>query len=241
MGTQIIYTDDIHVVGELFDSEGNPGAAGKTLVATATGSEWSDVPAGIPTLATFSISNGTAVTRNQTFAQVNCINSLVLSSGSNPVLSGGGTTDVNITVVGSGFYEVSFAITTTSTGSRATDIFAISINNTVVGIESNSAYLRNSSGINEGACVLTQTLQLVNGDDIRLVSRREGTITTSGSTVGAKSVISVRKLAQPATTSGVVSSSESSEATRNIIIGTSSSPPAIGSVFANTIYFQREA
>jgi hypothetical protein len=236
MGTQIIYTDDIHVVGELFDSEGNPGAAGKTLVATATGSEWSDVPAGIPTLATFSITNGVAVNNSQIFATVNCINAAVLQSGGFPTISSG-----VVSVVGNGFYEVSFAITTTSTGARATDIFAISINNTVVGIESNSAYLRNTSGINEGACVLTQTLQLVNGDDIRLVSRREGTVTTAGTTVGPKSVISVRKIAQPATTSGVVSSAEGSEATRNIIIGTSSTPPAIASVFANTIYFQRQA
>ena len=112
---------------------------------------------------------------------------------------------------------------------------------TVVGTESNSNYLRNQNGINEGACVLTQTLQLGNGDDIRLVSRREGTVTTSGTTVGSKSVISVRKLAQVATTTGVVSSAEGSEATRNIIIGTSSTPPAIASVFANTIYFQRQA
>ena len=236
MGTKIIECDELVLSGGIKDSNGSFGTPGQALVASATGDGWGAPALGAPSLSTFSITNGVAVNNSQTFATVNCINAAVLQSGGFPTISSG-----VVSVVGNGFYEVSFAITTTSTGARATDIFAISINNTVVGIESNSAYLRNTSGINEGACVLTQTLQLVNGDDIRLVSRREGTVTTSGTTVGSKSVISVRKLAQVATTTGVVSSAEGSEATRNIIIGTSSSPPAIGSVFANTIYFQREA
>ena len=236
MGTKIIECDELVLSGGIKDSNGSFGTPGQALVASATGDGWGAPALGAPSLSTFSITNGVAVNNSQTFATVNCINAAVLQSGDFPTISSG-----VVSVVGSGFYEISFAITTTSTGARATDIFAISINNTVVGTESNSNYLRNQNGINEGACVLTQTLQLVNGDDIRLVSRREGTITTSGSTVGAKSVISVRKLAQPATTSGVVSSSESSEATRNIIIGTSSTPPAVGGVFVNTIYFQREA
>ena len=236
MGTKIIECDELVLIGGIKDSNGSFGTPGQSLVASATGDGWGAPTLGAPTLGTFSITNGVAVNNSQTIATVNCINAAVLQSGDFPTISSG-----VVSVVGNGFYEISFAITTTSTGARATDIFAISINNTVVGIESNSAYLRNTSGINEGACVLTQTLQLVNGDDIRLVSRREGTITTSGSTVGAKSVISVRKLAQVATTTGVVSSAEGSEATRNIIIGTSSTPPAIASVFANTIYFQRQA
>ena len=236
MATTILECDDFILNGRMKDSAGSFGAPGEALVAGSSGDAWGAPALGAPTLGTFSITNGVAVTTSQTFATVNCINAAVLQSGDYPTISSG-----VVSVVGDGFYEISFAITTTSTGARATDIFAISVNNTVIGTESNSAYIRNSSGINEAACVLTQTLQLVNGDDIRLVSRREGTITTAGSTVGSKSVLSIRQLAQPATTTGVVSSAEGSEATRNIIIGTSATPPAIGTVFANTIYFQREA
>ena len=236
MATTILECDDFILNGRMKDSDGSFGVPGQALVAGSSGDAWGALALGAPTLGTFSITNGVAVTTSNTFATVNCINAAVLQSGDFPTISSG-----VISVVGSGFYEISFAVTTTSTGARATDIFAISINNTVVGTESNSSYIRNTSGINEGACVLTQTLQLVNGDDIRLVSRREGTVTTAGSTVGSKSVISVRQLAQPSTTTGVVSSAESAEATRNIIIGTSSTPPAISGVFANTIYFQREA
>ena len=236
MATTILECNDLILHGRMKDSAGSFGAPGQAFVAGSSGDSWGAPSLGAPTLGTFSISNGVAVTTSNTFATVNCINAAVLQSGDYPIISSG-----VVSVVGDGFYEISFAVTTTSTGARATDIFAISINNTVVGTESNSAYIRNSAGINEGACVLTQTLQLVNGDDIRLVSRREGTVTTAGSTVGSKSVISVRQLAQPSTTTGVVSSAESAEATRNIIIGTSSTPPAISGVFANTIYFQREA
>ena len=236
MGTKIMECDELVLSGGIKDSNGSFGTPGQALVASATGDGWGAPALGAPTLGTFSITNGVAVNTSQTFATVNCINAAVLQSGDYPTISSG-----VVEIVGSGFYEISFAITTTSTGVRATDIFAISVNNTVIGTESNSAYIRNSDGINEGGCVLTQTLQLVNGDDIRLVSRREGTITTSGTTVGSKSVLSIRQLAQPATTTGVVSSAEGSEATRNIIIGTSATPPAIGTVFANTIYFQREA
>ena len=234
MATTILECNDLVLHGRMKDSNGTFGAPGQALVSGSSGDAWGTPDLGAPTLGTFSITNGVAVTTSNTFATVNCINAAVLQSGDYPSVSSG-----VVSVMGDGFYEISFAITTTSTGQRATDIFAISINNTVVGTESNSAYIRNSSGINEGACVLTQTLQLQNGDDIRLVSRREGTITTAGTTVGSKSVISVRKLAQVAQTTGVVSSAESSEATRNIIIGTSFTTPAISGVFANTIYFQR--
>ena len=236
MATTILECNDLVLHGRMKDSNGTFGAPGQALVSGSSGDAWGTPDLGAPTLGTFSITNGVAVTTSNTFATVNCINAAVLQSGDYPSVSSG-----VVSVMGDGFYEISFAITTTSTGQRATDIFAISINNTVVGTESNSAYIRNSSGINEGACVLTQTLQLVNGDNVTLMSKREGNITTAGTTVGSKSVISIRRLGQPSTTTGVISSAESSEATRNIIIGTSSTPPAISGVFANTIYFQREA
>ena len=232
MGTKIIYTDDLHVVGELYDSNNQPGETGKTLVATSTGSTWQEVPAGIPVLVTTAILNGIAVTNNQTFAAVNCIGSQILTSGS----EGWTSSSSSIEIPATGYYQISFAISTTSTGARATDVFAITVNGTVQAEESNSAYIRNASGINEGACVLTIVKYFITGDDIGLASRREGTITTAGSTVSAKSVLSIQAIGRPATTSGVVSSAESSEATRNIVIGTSATPPDIGSVDTNTIY-----
>jgi hypothetical protein len=114
------------------------------------------------------------------------------------------------------------------------------VNGTAQAEESNNAYIRNAEGINEAACVLTVTKYLIEDDTLGLASRREGTVTVAGSTVSAKSGLSIRKLGQPATTTGVVSSAESSEATRNIIIGTSSTPPDVTTVDVNTIYFQRE-
>ena len=238
MGDKIIYTDDIHVIGELYDSNNQPGDTGKTLVATATGSTWQEVPAGIPVLVTTAILNGIAVTTSNTFGAVNCIGSQILTSGS----EGWNSTSSSIEIPDTGYYQLSLAVTTTSTGQRATDVFAFTVNGTVQTEESSSAYVRNgTSGINEAGCVLTVIKYLIGGDDVGLASRREGTITTSGTTVSARSGLSIQALGRPATTSGVVSSSESSEATRNIVIGTSATPPDIGSVDTNTIYFQRES
>ena len=237
MGTKIIYTDDIHVVGELYDSNNQPGDTGKTLVATATGSTWQEVPAGIPVLVTTAILNGIAVNTSQTFASVNCIGSQILTSGS----EGWDSSSSAIDIPDTGYYQLSLAITTTSTGARATDVFTFTVNGTAQTEESSSAYIRNSSGINEAGCVLTVVKYLIGGDEIGVASRREGTITTAGSTVSARSGLSIQALGRPATTSGVVSSAESSEATRNIVIGTSATPPDIGSVDTNTIYFQRES
>ena len=231
-----MYTDDIHVSGEMFDSDGSPGQSGKALIATALGSTWQDVPAGTPVLLTTAIKVGIAVTTSNTFAAVNCIGDQILTSGDTWTSSASA-----ITIPDTGYYQISLAITTTSTGARATDVWTFTVNGTAQTEESNSAYIRNASGINEGACVLTIVKYLITGDDIGLASRREGTTTTAGSTVSAKSVLSIQAIGRPATTSGVVSSAESSEATRNIVIGTSATPPDIGSVDTNTIYFQREA
>ena len=238
MGTKILECDELILNGRIKDSDGSTGAPGQALVASSSGDAWGTPDFGAPTLATFSITNGVAVTTSTTFAKVNCIGSRVLTSGDSINVDASG----DIEIVGDGFYEISFAITTTSTGQRATDVFTIGVNSTATGADSSNGYIRNgTSAINEAACVLTQTLQLVNGDNVTLMSKREGNITTAGTTVGSKSVISIRRLGQPSTTTGVISSAESSEATRNIIIGTSSTPPAISGVFANTIYFQREA
>ena len=237
MGTKILECDELILNSRIKDSAGSTGAPGQALVAGSTGDAWGTPDFGAPTLATFSITNGVAVTTSTTFAKVNCIGSRVLTSGDSIDVDSLG----DIEIVGDGFYEISFAITTTSTGQRATDVFTIGVNSTATGADSSNGYIRNgTSAINEAACVLTQTLQLVNGDNVTLMSKREGNVTTAGTTVGSKSVISIRRLGQPSTTTGVISSAESSEATRNIIIGTSSTPPAIGGVFANTIYFQRE-
>ena len=236
MATKIMYTDNIHVSGEMFDSDGDPGASGKALIATSTGSTWQDVPAGTPVLLTTAILNGTAVTTSNTFAAVNCIGSQILTSGDTWTSSSSA-----ITIPNTGYYQISLAITTTSTAQRATDVWTFTVNGTAQTEESSSAYIRNSSGINEAGCVLTVVKYLLGGDDVGLASRREGTITTSGTTVSARSGLSIQALGRPAVTTGVVSSTESSEATRNIVIGTSATPPDVGTVDTNTIYFQREA
>jgi hypothetical protein len=237
MATKIMYTDNIHVSGEMFDSDGDPGTSGKALIATSTGSTWQEVPAGIPVLLTTAILNGIAVTTSNTFAAVNCIGSQILNSGS----EGWDSTSSSISVPDTGYYQLSLAVTTTSTGQRATDVWTFTVNGTAQTEESSSAYIRNSSGINEAGCVLTVVKYLLGGDDVGLASRREGTITTSGTTVSARSGLSIQALGRPAVTTGVVSSTESSEATRNIVIGTSATPPDVGTVDTNTIYFQREA
>ena len=231
-----MYTDDLHLVGELYDSEGSPGQAGKALVATATGNKWQDVPEGVPSLLTTAIKVGIAVNTSQTMAAVNCIGSQILTSGDTWTSSASA-----ITIPATGYYQISLAITTTSTGARATDVWAFTVNGTAQTEESNSAYIRNSSGINEAGCVLTVVKYLISGDTLGLASRREGTVTTSGTTVSTRSGLSIQALGRPAVTTGVVSSAESSEATRNIVIGTSATPPDVGSVDTNTIYFQREA
>ena len=236
MSTKIIYTDDIHITGEMFDSDGSPGQVGKALIATSTGSTWQAVPAGTPIILTTQILNGIAVNTSNTFASVNCIGAQNLTSGATWTSSSS-----SVTIPSTGYYQISFAITTTSTGQRATDVFTVTVNGTAQDENSSNGYIRNSAGINEAACVLTVTKYLIEDDTLGLASRREGTINTSGSTVSSKSGLSIRRLGEPSTTTGVVSSAESSEATRNIIIGTSATPPAVATVAINTIYFQREA
>ena len=90
------------------------------------------------------------------------------------------------------------------------------------------------------SAVLVITKQLVINDIVGLSSSQMNDGGVTSTTVAANSFFSIRKLGQPGTTTGVVSSAESSEATRNIIIGTSATPPDVTGVFPNTIYFQRE-
>ena len=170
MGTKIMYTDDIHVSGEMFDSDGSPGQSGKALIATPTGSTWQSVPAGTPVLLTTAIKVGIAVTTSNTFAAVNCIGDQILTSGDTWTSSASA-----ITIPATGYYQISLAITTTSTGARATDVWAFTVNGTAQTEESNSAYIRNSSGINEAGCVLTVVKYLIVDDLLGLASRREGT------------------------------------------------------------------
>jgi hypothetical protein len=237
--TGIRIDSDLRTTGTITLSNG-VGTSGQVLASTVTGTEWITPSGGggggAPVLLTVSILNGVAVTNNQTMTAVNCIGAQDLTSG--PAWTSSSSA---ITIPETGYYEISFAITTTSTGARATDIFGLTVNGTVQDEESNSAYIRNTSGINEGACILTVTKYLIEDDTLGVASRREGTVTTSGSTVSSKSGLSIRRLGEPSTTTGVVSSAESSEATRNIIIGTSATPPTVSTVAINTIYFQREA
>ena len=236
MGTTIMYTDDLHLVGELYDSEGSPGQSGKALVATATGNKWQDVPVGVPSLLTTAILNNVLVNTTSTMAAGNFIGAQTLSSGQTWVSSAGG-----VTIPESGFYEISFSIATTSTPSGGTfffDLFTININGTAIGPESSAGLSGIGGAPNSAIFVITK--QLVINDIVGLSSSQMNDGGVTSTTVAANSFFSIRKLGQPGTTTGVVSSAESSEATRNIIIGTSATPPDVTGVFPNTIYFQRE-
>ena len=236
MATKIIYTDDIHVNGEMFDSDGSPGSAGKALIATPTGSTWQDVPTGTPSLLTTAILNNVLVNTTSTMAAGNFIGAQTLSAGQTWVSSSSG-----VTIPESGFYEISFSIATITSASMDAifNLFTININGTAIGPESSAGISGYSLASNSAILVITK--QLVINDIVGLSSSQMnfGQPQTS-TTVAANSFFSIRKLGQPGTTTGVVSSAESSEATRNIIIGTSATPPALAGVFPNTIYFQRE-
>ena len=233
-----MYTDDLHLVGELYDSEGSPGQSGKALVATATGNKWQDVPVGVPSLLTTAILNNVLVNTTSTMAAGNFIGAQTLSSGQTWVSSAGG-----IVIPESGFYEISFSIATTSTPSGAFffDLFTININGTAIGPESSAGISGTMGSGAPNSAVLVITKQLVINDIVGVSSSQNNDNAVTSTTVAANSFFSIRKLGQPGTTTGVVSSAESSEATRNIIIGTSATPPALAGVFPNTIYFQREA
>ena len=237
MGTKIMYTDDIHVNGEMFDSEGSPGSAGKALIATPTGSTWQDVPTGTPSLLTTAILNNVLVNTTSTMAAGNFIGAQTLSAGQTWVSSSSG-----VTIPESGFYEISFSIATITSASMDAifNLFTININGTAIGPESSAGI--SGDGTAPMSAILVITKQLVINDVVGVSSSQnnfgQGAITSR--TVAANSFFSIRQLGQPGTTTGVVSSAESSEATRNIIIGTSATPPALAGVFPNTIYFQRE-
>jgi hypothetical protein len=236
MATKIMYTDDIHIKGEMFDSDGSPGQSGKALIATPNGSTWQDVPTGTPSLLTTAILNNVLVNTTSTMAAGNFLGSQALSAGQTWVSSAAG-----VTIPESGYYEISFSIATdTSSGNLFFNLFTININGTAIGPESSAGVSGDSSVANSATLVITK--QLVINDVVGISSSQnnfgQGAITSR--TVSTNSFFSIRKLGQPGTTTGVVSSAESSEATRNIIIGTSATPPALSGVFPNTIYFQRE-
>ena len=149
------------------------------------------------------------------------------------------TTSSAITIPSDGFYSISFDIGSTSTVQRATPVFTITVNGTAIAEESSHAYIRNSSGgLTDASCVLTTVLDLSSGDTIGLASRRENNATSAITTVANKSKFSITQIAAPSVTTQVNTSLETAEAARNIVIGTSATPPS-GTFIENTIYFQR--
>lgn len=149
------------------------------------------------------------------------------------------TTSSAITIPSDGFYSISFDIGSTSTVQRATPVFTITVNGTAIAEESSHAYIRSvSGGLNEASCVLTTVLDLSSGDTIGLASRRENNATSAITTVANKSKFSITQIAAPSVTTQVNTSLETAEAARNIVIGTSATPPS-GTFIENTIYFQR--
>ena len=149
------------------------------------------------------------------------------------------TTSSAITIPSDGFYSISFDILSTSIVQRATPVFTITVNGTTIEEESSHAYIRSvGGGLNDASCVLTTVLDLSSGDTIGLASRRENNASTTITTVANKSKFSITQIAAPSVTTQVNTSLETAEAARNIVIGTSATPPS-GTFIENTIYFQR--
>ena len=132
--------------------------------------------------------DGIAVTTGQTMTGVNCLGTTDFSEGSWL------TSAASVTIPTTGIYSCSLAITTTSTGERATDHWTFSVNGTSIGEEGSAAYIRNTSSVDSATSTLTTVLDLNKDDTVGVMSRREGTITTAGSTVAAKSTVFLQRI-----------------------------------------------
>lgn len=235
--TKIYETDNIEVNGAIIDQNGSSGSIGQALVATSNGTEWGSPEAGIPVLLTTAILDNVSVSSSVSFAAISMIGSQVLTSGATWTSS-----SASVTIPSAGYYQISFSITTDSTVQRAAPTYTILVDDVAITGESNDGYIRNgTSGIGEATSVMTVSLSLASNAVIKIASRRVDTVAGTVSTIASKSFFNIVKLGAPAVTTGVVSSAESSEATRNIIIGTSATPPTVSGVYENTIYIQREA
>ena len=132
--------------------------------------------------------DGIAVTTGNTMTTVNCLGTTDFSEGSWV------TSAASVTIPTAGIYSCSLAITTTSTGERATDHWTFSVNGTSVGEEGGASYIRNQNGVDSAASTLTTVLDLNKDDTVGVMSRREGNVTTAGSTVGANSTVILHRI-----------------------------------------------
>ena len=176
-----------------------------------------------------------SISASSSFAAISILGSQVLTSGATWTSSSS-----SVTIPSAGYYQISFGINTASTVQRATPTYTLLVDDVAIAAQSNDSYIRRGSGVNSATSVLTVSLSLAANAVIKIAYKRVDTGAGTIATNSATSFFNIVKLGAPAITTGVVSSAESSEATRNIIIGTSASPPAVGGVYENTIYIQRE-
>ena len=186
-------------------------------------------------MLTTAILNNISISASSSFAAVNIIGSQVLTSGATWTSSSS-----SITIPSAGYYQISFGINAVSATQRATPTYTILVDNVAIAGKSNDSYIRRASGVNGATSVLTVSLSLATNAVIKIACKRVDTGTGTVATDSSGSFFNIVKLGAPAITTGVVSSAESSEATRNIIIGTSATPPTVSGVYENTIYIQRE-
>ena len=234
--TKIYETDNLELNGAIVDQNGSTGSTGQALVSTTNGTEWGSPAAGIPILLTTAILNNISIAASTTFAAVDIIGSQVLTSGATWTSSSS-----SVTIPSAGYYQISFGINSASVTQRATPTYTILVDDVAIAGQSSDSYIRRSSGVNSACSVLTVSLSLAANAVIKIACKRVDTGSGTVATDSSASFFNIVKLGAPAITTGVVSSAESSEATRNIIIGTSATPPAVGGVYENTIYIQREA
>jgi hypothetical protein len=234
--TKIYETDNLELNGAIVDQNGSTGTTGQALVSTTNGTEWGSPEAGIPILLTTAILNNVSISASTSFAAVDIIGSQVLTSGATWTSSSS-----SVTIPSAGYYQISFGINTASITQRATPTYTILVDDVAIAGQSNDSYIRNgTTGIGTGCGVLTVSLSLAANAVIKIACKRVDSGVGTVDTDSSASFFNIVKLGAPAVTTGVVSSAESSEATRNIIIGTSATPPAVGVVYENTIYIQRE-
>ena len=158
------------------------------------------------------ILDSVAITSNTSgqYDALDCIGSLDFSEGTGWVVEADG-----ITVPQDGVYEVSLGIHFSSNGQRSTPVVSLSVDGVLVGDESNNAYIRNTSSINSDSCILTTSLQLLEGQRIGIQARREGSRADTARTLSQGSFFSVKKLSKSALNEGVSSLNDLTDVTLN--------------------------
>ncbi len=203
-------TDKVNVGGNITELNNDAGfidsvlVDGVTVLGDGVNTPLSSVGGGSgqeSTLLKTNIQDNIRVgTPNETMNPLNCFGSLKFSNG-----QGWSNSISGITVPNDGVYQISLRVGFISTGQRATPVVGLSVNGSLTGDESNYAYIRNSSSLNESACVLTTNLELTAGDIVGLQARKSGTVAAAINTYSVGSFFNIEQISGPKQTVGVSS------------------------------------